>query len=279
MKIPFTKMNGAGNDFVMIDNRDGSLALSTEQIRRICERKRGVGGDGAILVEGDENADFRMRYYNSDGGEAEMCGNGARCVALFAARLGIGSPRDGVVTVTFDTKPGLMKAVVRGGRVTVAMTDAVEFERGISLRTDAQEETIHTVNTGVPHAVVFVEDWDALTGEEVIGRGRAIRMHERFSPYGINANFVRLRPDGILDIRTYERGVESETLACGTGSVAAAVAAEKIGFAESPVRLCTRGGDQLKVAFNPSEDGAFGVTVEGPAAVNFEGILELAQKE
>ena len=275
MRISFTKMNGAGNDFVMIDNRDRSLALTPEDIQLICDRKRGVGADGAILVEPDEHSDFRMRYYNADGGEAEMCGNGARCVAHFAARRGIGVRSENQVKITFVTKPGAMEASVRGDRVTVAMTEAVGFERDVALDTENGVETVHLINTGVPHAVALVDDWEYLTDEALLARGRAIRKHEKFAPAGINADFIRLREDGVIDIRTYERGVESETLACGTGSVAAAVVADKLGLAASPIRLATRGGDVLEVSFYASPGGAFGVTLQGPASVNFEGYLEL----
>ncbi len=271
-------MNGAGNDFVMIDNRDASLTLLAVEIRGLCDRKRGVGADGVIMVENDDTADFRMRYYNADGGEAEMCGNGARCVALFASTLGLGLRNAGETVVSFVTQPGVMKASVRDNRVTVAMTDAVGFEKDVVLDTNAGRETVHIVNTGVPHAVSIVEDWATLTDEAVLERGHAIRRHDKFSPAGINANFIHLREDGVVEIRTYERGVESETLACGTGSVAAAVVAEKLDLAKTPIRLFTHGGDVLEVSFSPSPSGAFGVTLGGPAAVNFEGNLDIPEK-
>ncbi len=278
MRIPFTKMNGAGNDFVMSDNRELNFDLSGGDIRIVCDRKRGIGADGVILIEPEDNADFRMRYYNADGTEAEMCGNGARCAALFASTLGLGEAADDVTVVSFAAQPGLMEASVRGDRISVAMTEAIGFERDVILDTTAGKETVHLVNTGVPHAIAIVEEWDSITDEAVCERGRLIRQHKKFLPAGINANFVHCRKDGIVEIRTYERGVESETLACGTGSVAAAVVAGHLGLAESPVRLFTRGGEMLEVAFSMSPTGASGVTLEGPAAVNFEGFVDLPQK-
>jgi diaminopimelate epimerase len=279
MNIPFWKMNGAGNDFVMVDNRDRSYGLDRDAIRRICDRRRGVGADGVILVEPDASADFRMRYYNADGGEAEMCGNGARCVAYFARTLGLGAGDNGNAEVRFQSDVGLMTAKVAGDRVAVGMTDAHGLEVGIKLPVAGREETVHFVNTGVPHAIVAVEDASALTDEEVESRGRAIRKHNRFEPDGANANFVSVRDDGVALIRTYERGVEAETLACGTGSVAAAVVLAALGKVESPVELMTHGGEKLVVSFAPTDTGAVSVILEGPAAVNFEGVYRTPGEE
>ncbi len=279
MVVRFRKMNGAGNDFVVMDNRSGVIRLTRGIVRTLCDRKRGVGADGAILVETTPHADYRMRYFNSDGGEAEMCGNGARCAALFASDLGLGIRVGEEVRLRFHALPGFMTAVVRGHRAAVSMTDAVGLRTNVSLTWPSGREVVHFVNTGVPHAVVVVDDWESLTEDRVVKKGREIRLHKEFSPDGANANFIRVREDGVVNIRTYERGVESETLACGTGSIAAAVVLSHLGLAESPVGVMTRGSELLHVSFTPTATGATDIVLEGPAAFNFDGTIELTDKE
>lgn len=279
MVIRFKKMNGAGNDFVVIDNRESSIRSSEKVIRALCDRKRGVGADGVIFIEAEPQADFRMRYFNNDGGEAEMCGNGARCAALFASDLGLGT-RDGeTVQLRFCARPGSMTAVVHGDRAAISMTDATGLESHVSLPCAGGGEVVHFINTGVPHAVSVENDWDSLADELVMKRGREIRFHQRFSPGGANADFVRVREEGVVAIRTYERGVEAETLACGTGAVAAAVVLFHLGRVESPVRLITHGNELLRVSFTATAAGATDVVLEGPAAFNFEGAIDLSHKE
>lgn len=275
MRIDFAKMNGAGNDFVLIDNRTGDIRLSTSMIRWVCDRRRGVGADGVILVESDANCDFRMRYYNSDGGEADMCGNGARCVARFAGGLGLGRQVNGRTTLRFATVPGPMGATVEGSSVTLRMTDATSFEKSVSLQVADRVEMMHVIHTGVPHVVIQEVDVDFIPNEAILARGRAIRTHARFAPTGTNVNFISSRPDGAVKIRTYERGVEGETLACGTGAVAGAVVAAHLALARSPVNLSTRGGEMLTVSFDLNSGGAAGVLLEGAAAVNFTGSVEV----
>lgn len=275
MEIRFQKMNGAGNDFVMIDNQSDDLDLTAAQIRWLCDRRRGIGADGVIVVEPEASADFRMRYYNADGGEAEMCGNGARCVALFARDLGLGSQDNGVLSLHFLTSPGPMEARVREGGIAISMTDATGFESNISLDIAPDGEIVHFVNSGVPHTVLPVPEVDSMPAEELIRRGRAVRYHDRFSPDGCNANFVTVARDGRVHIRTYERGVEDETLACGTGSVASAVVLAHLGQVSSPVVLLTRGGEELTVAFEKTDGGARNVVMEGPAAYNFRGSVQI----
>jgi len=277
MRISFTKMNGAGNDFVMIRDADRSIRASREWIRRVCDRKRGIGADGVILVRPEDGADFRMVYFNRDGGEAEMCGNGARCASLFAASLGLGRRTGDEIALSFVARPGKMEARVRGGRAAVSMTDARGLERAVSIDVPRGKEIVHLVDSGVPHAIVVEDDWDALGDAQVEARGRAIRCHEKFGPAGVNADFVRVRADGRVAIRTYERGVESETLACGTGAVASAVVLAHLGLVGARADLLTRGGDVLTVSFTKTADGAKDVVLEGPAAVNFEGWVNLEE--
>jgi diaminopimelate epimerase len=275
-EIRFDKMNGAGNDFIMIDNQSGELRLSGGQIRWLCDRRRGVGADGVILVESEAGSDFRMRYYNADGGEAEMCGNGARCVALFARSLGLGTSKNGGHTLRFMTQPGPMAArVAEAGRAAVKMTDATALEIDISLDVAHGHEKVHFINTGVPHAVVVVDAVGDLPDEDIVTRGRAIRLHERFAPGGCNANFATVGSDRAVRVRTFERGVEAETLACGTGSVATAVVLTHLGMTRSPVHLITQGGETLTVTFERTDTGARGVVLDGPAVLNFRGSVHL----
>ncbi len=266
--LSFTKMNGAGNDFVMIDNRDAKWSLSGEQIAHLCDRHRGVGGDGLIAVEPPESdADFRMRYYNADGGEAEMCGNGARCFARFAAKL---AGRNDAVR--FETIAGVVTAELLGENVRLQMSAPRDLVLGTSLLAAGENVIIHSVNTGVPHAVVFVED---LARVNLCALGPAIRYHEHFQPKGTNANFVEVKGPSELAIRTYERGVENETLACGTGVCAAALIHHALTGAASPVTVTVRGGDPLEVGFVRDGETFSKVTLTGPADFVFDGTVSI----
>jgi diaminopimelate epimerase len=266
--IHFWKMNGAGNDFVMLDNRDLRHNLSREQIASLCDRHRGVGADGLLAVEPAQNgADFRMRYYNADGGEAEMCGNGARCFARFANMLS-GWSRE---SVSFETPAGVIGATCQGNHVRIQMSEPHSLRTGLTLEVSGQPMTVHSVNTGVPHAVVVVDDLDGVPVREW---GAALRYHTGFQPKGTNANFLKVTPDGIA-IRTYERGVEGETLACGTGMVACALVHHQLTGAPSPVKVKVKGGDTLEIGFEKTADGYRNVTLTGPADIVFEGDIRL----
>ena len=271
MILEFTKMNGAGNDFVMVDNRDGSRSLDRGQIERLCDRHRGIGGDGLIALEGTPELP-RMRYYNADGGEAEMCGNGARCFARFTARL-IGQDQG---VLSFSTQAGLIAAeLLPDQRIRLRMSEPHSLQLAHSLKVENSDLEVHSLNTGVPHAVVFVSDLEATS---VVSQGRALRHHQRFSPAGTNANFVQVLSPGSLAIRTYERGVEDETLACGTGVVASALIYHLRSQALSPIAVKVRGGDILEVGFQQSpEKGALPteVTLAGPADFVFDGKVSL----
>ena len=262
--LHFTKMNGAGNDFVMMDNRDGKLKLEGEVIAKLCDRHRGVGADGLLLVEPAENgADFRMRYYNADGGEAEMCGNGARCFGRFAGRLSGKTDQ-----VSFETMAGLITARLLGDNVQIQMSTPHSLQLEQPLDLAGELHTVHSVNTGVPHAVVFVEN---LASVDIRKLGAALRFHPHFAPKGTNANFVERAGPQTISIRTYERGVEDETLACGTGMVACALVYHELTGASSPVQVQVRGGDTLEIAFEHSESQYQNVRLTGPADFVFEG--------
>jgi len=261
-------MNGAGNDFVMLDNRAGSIQLTPEQISKICDRHRGVGADGILLLEEASNgADFRMRYYNRDGGEAEMCGNGARCFARFANKVaGAAGP------ITFETPAGIIGASLEGERVRLEMSDPTDLRLNVELQLEGEDATVHFINTGVPHVVVPVSRVDMVQVRE---RGAAIRKHEMFSPKGTNANFLEKRGGQKIAIRTFERGVEDETLACGTGVVASALIFAVMNKVPGPITVLVRGGSELAVDFQKEGDRLRNVTLTGPAEFVFEGAIEV----
>ncbi len=243
--IAFEKMNGTGNDFVIIDNRPLGIPVDEqpELARKICRRMFSVGADGMIFIENSTNADFRWNFYNSDGSVAEMCGNGSRCAARFAYRHGIAGKK-----VKFETLAGIIEAEIGDQEeiVRVKMTQPRDFKLDLSLKLGDEERHVAYVDTGVPHTVIFVGEEDV----PVNTWGRKVRFHELFSPRGTNANFVTLLPDGRLKVRTYERGVEAETMACGTGVVASALIAAIQKGQESPVEVVTSGGSVLTILFD-----------------------------
>ncbi|MBL9117814.1 MAG: diaminopimelate epimerase [Verrucomicrobiaceae bacterium] len=265
MTLNFTKMNGAGNDFVMLDNRDLSLSLTHNQIASLCDRHRGIGADGLLLVEpAQQGADFRMRYYNADGGEAEMCGNGARCFGRFVNHL----HGDRLNRVVFETLAGLISAEFVGDRVRINMSTPHGMLLNQTLDVGGTALRVHSINTGVPHAVVFVDD---LEGTEVRKLGAGLRYHDAFKPKGTNANFVKALSPSCIAIRTYERGVEDETLACGTGMVACALVHHQLSGTASPIQVQVKGGDILAVGFDVVSSGYENVTLFGPADFVFTG--------
>jgi diaminopimelate epimerase len=264
--IPFYKMSGAGNDFILVDNREGIVSEENlpQWIEKVCTRRLSVGADGLILIETSEWANFSWRFFNRDGGEAEMCGNGARCAARFAFLNTIAGRY-----MSFETLAGIVNAEVVGRKVRVKLVDpeSAGAERMVELKGGAV--SCFSINTGVPHAVLRVKD---LETADILGMGRELRNHPDFAPAGTNVNFVSSGPGGAILMRTYERGVEDETLACGTGAVAAALA-EAAKWAESPVTVITRSGAPLKVYFRRDEDRFFEVQLEGEARVIYTGLL------
>jgi diaminopimelate epimerase len=269
--LPFVKMSGAGNDFVLVDNRALSLVLTAGQIARLCDRHFGIGADGLLAVEPADqpDADFRMRYYNADGGEAEMCGNGARCFARFVHPL----RRAHAERVRFLTPAGLITGEYVGDEIRIGLTAPT----GMGLRQRADfgwgEIEYHVMNTGVPHVVIYVPD---AAQAEVIAHGRAIRRSSRF-PRGTNVNFVQVADSGSkLIVRTYERGVEDETLACGTGVVASALVTNRVRRIALPLHIKVRGGDVLTVDARAVENAFCDVTLTGPATEVFSGEIKLA---
>ena len=267
--LPFTKMSGAGNDFVVIDNRSGRYDLTQDQIARLCDRHFGVGADGLLAVEPapDAAADFRMRYYNADGGEAEMCGNGARCFARFVQSM----PRANPDRVRFLTPAGLIEGAYLGAEVRVNLTAPTETKLRQRADFGWGEIEYHFMNTGVPHVVVEVPDAEKA---EIVAHGRAIRRSPIF-PRGTNVNFIQVADAKNLIVRTYERGVEDETLACGTGVTAAALLTHLVRGLALPLRVKVRGGDVLTVDAKVKGDSFSDVTLTGPAAEVFSGEIKI----
>lgn len=267
MNRSFAKLSGAGNDFVVIDNRRRVFTSSLAVLAvKICKRKTGIGADGVLVLEKSTKQDFKMRVFNPDGSEAEMCGNGARCLARYAYLKRIAP-----ANMIFETKAGIISAQVREAKVKLRMSEPHSFRERLSIKVGAKTFAVSFVNTGVPHAVVFVKD---LAKAEVGRWGRAIRYHEFFKPAGANVNFVAERDRHTISLRTYERGVEDETLSCGTGSVAATLISAKEGKVISPVEVVTSGGEILKVYFSYC-DGKFGdVYLEGEVKYVFEGVVK-----
>lgn len=266
--IKFTKSVAAGNDFAIIDNRRGALKNDLVQLaKKLCSRIYGIGADGLLLVEKSKNADFKMRIFNSDGSEAEMCGNGSRCAALYAHDRKIAP-----ASMRIETAAGVLNADVQGRNVKVKFTDPKDIQWNLCLMIHECPYKVNLANTGVPHVVHFVDDLDAV---EVKKLGSKMRYHEDFSPRGANVDFVEItnKNKNKIAVRTYERGVEDETLACGTGAVASAIISAEAEKLASPVTVETRSGEVLKVYFESQEGNFKNVYLEGPARLVYEGIL------
>lgn len=267
--VDFWKMNGAGNDFVVLDNRDNSLDLNREQIARLCNRQRGIGADGLLAVEPAQNgADYRMRYYNADGGEAEMCGNGARCFARFVNLL----EDSRLKSTSFETIAGVIQGTFVGEEVRIQLSTPRGLALNVELDLDGVTHRVHSLNTGVPHAVIFVDDLEAVDLQRF---GAATRYHSHFAPAGTNANFAKVLSPSHIAIRTYERGVEDETLACGTGMVACAILYHELSGAPAPIRVDVAGGETLEIGFRKGDNNSYkDVTLLGPAEFTFSGTIQ-----
>jgi len=267
MKIKFWKMHGARNDFVLFDNRRRRFPVEDRDfIAHIAARRSGIGAEGVILIEKSATADFFMKFFNPDGGEAEMCGNGARCAALLAFELGVAER-----TMTIETVAGQICAQVLDDGVCLWMTPPRDWELKGMLDLGGRQLSYSFVNSGVPHVVMRTGE---LRDVDVQGVGSAVRRHRQFAPAGTNVNFMQISPEGDLHVRTYERGVEAETLACGTGVTACGLVAAKHGWVTLPVKVYTRSGDLLVVDGELTEGRAACVTLTGPAEHVFKGEVD-----
>jgi len=264
--LKITKLSGSGNDFILMDNR--RRAISDDRMvsltRALCRRMVSVGADGMIFIEPSDHYDFKWRFFNADGSEAEMCGNGGRCAARFAFLQGLAGSE-----MTFETLAGPIQAWVEGSKVKLELTRPKDLRLNQEINLDGKTLNFDFLNTGVPHALIWVED---IKSVDLTCLGPRIRFHEHFKPAGTNVNFVQLIGPGTLSIRTYERGVEGETLACGTGSVAAASIAFIKNKTRSPVKVQTRGGEVLTVYVEGQPGKCIEkVYLEGEVRLIFEG--------
>ncbi|MHB9155552.1 MAG: diaminopimelate epimerase [Endomicrobiales bacterium] len=271
--IAFYKISAAGNDFVMVDNRKKILPKNVSSLaQRLCHRKFSIGADGLITLEESRRADFRMKYFNSDGSAAAMCGNGGRSIARFASLLGAAGKK-----MTFETDAGLVSAEILPRNVRLWLYEPRDARLDFPLKVEKREFDVSFLNTGVPHAVIFVND---IEKADVVSIGQMVRFHRAFAPAGTNVDFVQRKDEHTIHVRTYERGVEDETLACGTGVTASAIIAGLRGIVKSPVDCLTHGGYTLRVSFALNDAGDFlspvsNVYLEGPADVSFRGHAEI----
>jgi diaminopimelate epimerase len=263
--IKFIKMVASGNDFISFDNSLRSKVEGFRSLaRKICDRKYGVGADGLLVLEKSRIADFRMRIFNADGSEAEMCGNGARCAALYWS--GLGARGSGL---SIETLAGIVKAEVKGSIVKINLTDPRDIKLDIPIKVNNRNLKVNLIDTGVPHAVIFVEGLDQIRVAEI---GRAVRNHNKFMPRGTNADFVEVIGEDLIAIRTYERGVEDETLACGTGSVAAALIFSLKNSGSNKIKVSTKSGEVLKVYFDRIDNKFQNIWLEGSAKIIHKGV-------
>lgn len=266
--INFFKMSGSGNDFIIIDNRNNVIEEKdlTTFITKVCTRRMSVGADGFILIENCDSADFKWQFFNSDGSRAEMCGNGARCAARFAHMNKIAGQ-----SMSFVTDAGMVHAQVIDDRVKVNMMDPSDCKYDYQIELKGGPLTVSSLNTGVPHVVIMTGD---IEGVDVAGTGREIRFHEHYAPAGTNVNFITGVKNKTIHIRTYERGVEGETLACGTGSIASALVAAHKNKVESPVNVITRSKGVLTIYYKQDKEKFHDIYLEGDARVIYKGELE-----
>ena len=262
--IPFYKMVASGNDFVVVDNRKKAVKDASAFAKRVCALHQGAGADGILLYENSSKADFKMRILNLDGSEAAACGNGFRCIALYAHKI-MKRP----AKMVFESLSGIIEGKVgMSGRVKVQLVKPRDIKMAGMIKVSGRPMHYSFLNTGVPHVVIFVEGLGKI---EVFETGKAIRHHAHFQPFGTNVNFVEVKSKKEIAVRTYERGVENETLACGTGSTAAAVVSVLKGYAEPPVHVLTKGGEKLRIDMQRKGNEITKVFLEGKVQFVYKG--------
>jgi len=264
----FSKYVGSGNDFILIDNRKLSFpAHDCSFISKLCHRQFGIGADGVILLENSEKADFKMLIFNADGSEAEMCGNGIRCFFKYIQEKGFN-----LTTCLIETKEAIIRLAQGDPRkpneISVEMQDPIDIKWDIDLTVDSKNLKVHYLNTGVPHAIIFKEQ---IEDNDLKILGPKIRNHQQFLPKGTNVNFATITGTNEVTIRTYERGVENETLGCGTGATAVAIAAAHLYDIQLPVSIKTQSGEKLEINFTKNQSIIKDVTMKGPAVFVYSG--------
>lgn len=266
ISIPFYKYSGTGNDFILIDHRRPTTAFSPTLIRKICHRNEGVGADGVIFLENSHSCDARMRIFNADGSEAEMCGNGLRCLAQFMLELGF-TPR----CYTIETMERVLTVEPKQHKIKASMGPPTNIQFDIDLHVDGATYTLHYLDTGVPHTIFFV---DKIEDQPVLTLGSKLRNHPHFAPKGTNVNFVEILSPQSITIRTYERGVEGETLACGTGAVASAIVSALKKQLKTPIEVKTKSQESLHIDFHFDTLGNIqDVFQTGCATKTFQGVF------
>lgn len=264
--IPFYKMVASGNDFVVVDNRRNLIREPRKFAAEVCVPRTGIGADGILLLENSRKADFKMRIINSDGSEAEACGNGFRCIALFAKKI-LNYPNQ----FEFESLSGIIQASIRpNGRVRARLVNPKDYRANGDIEVLKHRLHYAFINTGVPHVVIFVQGLPKIDVDNI---GRAIRQHAVFRPKGTNVNFVEVKSRSEIHVRTYERGVEAETQACGTGSTASAIVSALAGYVKPPVQVVTKSGECLGVDFKREKGRVTDVFLEGTVALVYEGKL------
>ncbi len=266
-KVNFEKIVGSGNDFLIVEMNNAKDAWLKELTKAACHRKYGFGADGILVLERVSGADVRMRIFNADGSEAEMCGNGARCTAFYVAQR---KKTAGMKRVSIQTRSGRVESWVRGFDVGIQLTRPKSLACAIPLKIGQRQIKVNFIDTGVPHTVIFVEGLDKM---DVDSLGRAVRFHKRFAPRGTNVNFVEVQGHDSIRVRTYERGVEAETLACGTGSVASSLVAARC-FGTGPagiIKVQVASGETLTVRFEDTAEGFKNVWLAGPVRLVGKG--------
>ena len=262
--MKFYKLQASGNDFILIEDKSFPTSYLKKLAKKLCVRRLSVGADGLLAVKRLRENDFRMRIFNPDGSQAEMCGNGVRCVALFLSK------KNNIKKLIVHTKAGKILTHTKGSLVRIKMVDPFDIKLNILLKILKKRRMLNYINTGVPHTVLFVKSLDRIDVEET---GRRIRFHKEFAPFGVNVNFVEVLSKGEIKIRTYERGVEKETLSCGTGVVASAIIFGLKYSQDKKVNVLTKSGDVLKVYFKRKDSKIDNVWLEGKVCYLYEGNL------
>ncbi len=263
MNVSFSKYHGAGNDFILVDDRSSFFPLEKKEfLARLCHRQLGIGADGLILLQSGTSAHYRMRIFNSDGIEAAMCGNGLRCLAAFIKSLGLCGE-----SLEIESMQGVHACRFTENRVSISLGKPEVREWGLTLSLNREKIGAHLIHTGVPHAIIFVSDLQAV---DVQTQGREIRRHPLLQPEGANVNFCKVMENKELHVRTYERGVEQETLSCGTGVAAAAMAAQILYQLPNPVRVIPASGEEMHVEVGSE------IFLTGPVVHVFSGKIELS---
>lgn len=268
MEIPFSKYTGCGNDFILIDNRSGFFPPGRSAVTKLCNRQHGVGADGVVLLEESGKADIKMRIFNADGSEAEMCGNGVRCLIGFAHVLGI--KKDRYIVETMESI--LQACFSEWNEVCVEMGSPKAVKWSLPISSNLYNGLGDFLNTGVPHLVLFLS---CINNIDLYQLGKELRHHHLFAPHGTNVNIATIT-NSVVHIRTYERGVENETLACGTGATACGLAAARTHRLKPPVHVKTKSGEILKIGFTKVDNEIEDVTLTGTFTHVFNGIFNFS---